>query len=130
MFRLIRRSTVRPPKNIRREIEPVPRTETIAVERLRRAEENWPDAPDEEIEEAIERWLNPEVVSRSVVTAALHDFEQHWWGTPGTSTGLLRCRCGWAWTGETDGPTLARAMRRHKEDRLAAMLGLTIRRES
>lgn len=114
-----RRNRVEPRPPVRR-VTRRPHREAVLVERLHRVEEGLPQAPEGEIEEAVERWLDPEPVPRSLVTYALEYFERHWWLDETTT----RCRCGW----ENGGvfPTHV-AMRRHKEDVLAAALGLSIK---
>lgn len=100
----------------------------VAMEKARRLLSGPPEEAvgDEEVEAAIERWLDPEPVHRSLVRQALWEVEQcHYWDIES----LTRCRCG----AVLAAPELRRGgwerfdlMRCHKEDRLAAMLGLTI----
>lgn len=76
-----------------------------------------------EAENAIERWLDPEPVDRSLITEALWEMERHYWWPPKVTTGPTTCVCG---AGLEDMPA-HEAMRRHKEDILAGMLGLSVR---
>lgn len=91
----------------------------VQVERERRAHEGPPGETRGGEEEAIERWLDPEPVDRSLVRQGLWEMEQHYWQSE-------QCCCGF--------PLMTEArfevMRAHKEDVLARMLGLTIRPES
>lgn len=103
----------------------------VQMERERRAQEGPPDEKTGGEEEAIERWLDPEPVPRSLIRQALWEMERHWW-TPESKH--LVCVCGGL---VTDSPIdkypqryRHQAMRDHKEDVLAQMLGLTIRPEA
>jgi hypothetical protein len=111
---------------IRREIEHRPSEEKVAAvkaEMERLCTDGPPcDATEQEVENAIDRWLDPEPVDRTLVTAALWEMERHWW----TALSEFRdCRCGLRYEGD---PALrSKAMAAHKEDVLAQMLGLSIR---
>ncbi len=110
---------------VRREIEHRPTEETAAVkaEMERLCEEGPPcKATEEEVENAIDRWLDPEPVDRALVTSALWEMERHWWTA---LSEFKSCRCGMRYEGD---PTLRfKVMAAHKEDVLAQMLGLSIR---
>lgn len=112
---------------VRREIEHRPRDmkeQAISAELEREAVEGspWGVMSENEAEDAIDRWLDPEPVPRALVTHAMWEMEKHWWVDD-------TCCCGV--TPECTGEMAdrARAMREHKEDRLASMLGLSIRPE-
>lgn len=94
----------------------------VVTEMTRRLEEGPPaqEPVEGDVEEAIDRWLDPESVSRSLIRHALWEMNRHYWTT---DSGFTECRCGW----KKDRPDHFDAMRRHKENVLAEMLGLTIR---
>lgn len=79
-----------------------------------------PPITEREAEEAVERWLSPEPIARSIVSRALWEMEEHWW----LNEPYDQCRCGWPLPHEGE---LGASMRRHKEDVLARMLGLSIK---
>lgn len=111
---------------VRREIEHRPSEEKIAAvkaEMERLCAEGPPvNATEEEVENAIDRWLDPEPVDRSLITAALWEMERHWWTA---LSEFKSCRCGMRYEGD---PSLRfKVMAAHKEDVLAQMLGLSIR---
>lgn len=113
---------VRPRANIRREMEHDPsklKVQAATEEVARRKTEGYPGDTStvEETMEAIERWLDPETVDRSLVRTALWEQQRHWWQEGA-------CVCGYS--ADFTKPTFE-AMRDHKEDVLAQMLGLTIR---
>lgn len=101
-------------------VEPSPQMmdTAIAEERARREAEGFPTPlSDEDLRESIERWLDPEVISRAIVRDALWEMHRHDWAPKGF------CSCG----EELGLDDRFEAMRRHHEDILAAMLGLTIK---
>lgn len=107
----------------RRETRPVRGRDALAVQveqRRRQSEHLNPDA----VEEAVERWLDPELVDRSLVTNALHEMEGHTWGADSKS-----CQCGHELYPQ-DSEADFHSLREHREDVLASMLGLTIRKSS
>lgn len=120
LFRRNRRLTIPSPRPPARRETIRPGKAAVAVELTR----GGPAITDKEAEEAVERWLNPEAVSRVIITRALWEMEQHWWA--GSDTDLNRCVCGWAHVSGS----LSESMRRHKENRLAEMLGLSIRKDA
>lgn len=107
---------------VRREVvHHTPGLDIAALEEAaRRRLEGNPDTKEDldECRNAVERWLNPETVDRSLVREALWTMEQHFWAPGG------RCRCG-THLDLTLGQ--AKAMRNHREDIIAHMLGLTIK---
>lgn len=111
---------------VRREIEHRPSEEKVTAvkaEMQRLCDEGPPiAATEQEVENAIDRWLDPEPVDRALVTGALWEMERHWWTA---LSGFAECNCGLRY----EGPQLQRfeVMRAHKEDVLAQMLGLSIR---
>lgn len=94
----------------------------VVTEMTRRLQEGPPaQTPVEgDVEEAIDRWLDPESVSRSLIRNALWEMNRHYWTN---ESGFTECRCGWG----KDLPDHFEAMRCHKENVLAEMLGLNIR---
>lgn len=113
---------------VRREIEHTNGPDkdlAIELERERRVLEGPPSETtptDGEVEDVIDRWLDPEPVPRSMITAAVWEMERHYWTRV---SGLTHCQCG---VKLGDAPSFE-LMRAHKEDVLAKMLGLTIKPE-
>lgn len=109
---------------VRREIlhEKTPGREAAALAEVARRKAvgcpGRPGTPHEALN-AIERWLDPEPVDRSLIREGMWEVERHWW-----AAGV--CVCGYV-------PPMNRpmfeAMREHKEEVLANYLGLTIRPE-
>lgn len=100
----------------------------VAVELIRRENLGYPGitSTPEQVEEAVVRWADPEVVDRSMVREALWEMERHYWPAPGV--GDCTCVCG----KDIGTPTTPKQilMSHHKQDILAAMLGLTIKPEA
>jgi hypothetical protein len=113
---------------VRREIEHRPTSEKVAAVRAemeRQCAEGPPStATEEEVENAIDRWLDPEPVDRALVTGALWEMEKHWWTA---LSDFRNCNCGMTYDG--DPAKRFEVMHAHKEDVLAQMLGLSIRPE-
>lgn len=111
------------PQRREKYVTPTPMQAAVAAERLRLLEEGPPGAyldTDAVIQNAIDRWLDPEPVDRSLVRNALWEMERHWWRK---NVSPPSCVCGFT----RGGSSLFEVMRAHREDILAQSLGLSIR---
>lgn len=116
---LSRRRATATPRPSRRVVVAGAHHDPVAAELARRVREGYPGCPGgpAEVEAALERWRDPEVVDRSLIRHALWEVERHFWKQS-------VCVCGFIPAATAP---MFEAMRDHKEDVLANMLGLGIK---